>query len=103
MINQLRIYQVTPDLPDEFYERFKNHAMRIMAGYNFTIISIRWSEADDKLEFVYLLEWSNEATMQKQWAAFMADEEWGQIKQRTLETVGEMVLSRKERTLHLVK
>ncbi|WP_309435330.1 hypothetical protein [Chryseobacterium sp.] len=37
----------------------------------------------EKTEFVYLLEWKDEAAMKTACEGFMADKEWKEIKART--------------------
>lgn len=66
--------------------------MRIMKSYGFTIKAMWYSETDGKTEFVYILEWPDIAMLQKQWAAFMEDDEWEEIKRKSREEHGEMVL-----------
>lgn len=94
MIHQLRIYRINPDLKTEFDERFRKHASRIMKSYGFAIVSMWYSDFEGNTEFVYILRWADEATMRKQWAAFMADTEWKNIKQKSREDYGEMVLAK---------
>lgn len=94
MIHQLRIYEINPALKDAFNERFHKHASRIMKSYEFTIVAMWYSELADKTEFVYILQWRDEATLQQQWSAFMADTEWEEIKRISRETYGEMVIAK---------
>jgi hypothetical protein len=53
-----------------------------------------YSEFENNTEFVYILEWSDEATLRTGWTAFMADTEWEDIKKRSREAYGEMVLAK---------
>lgn len=94
MIRQLRIYQINPGLKLAFDERFRKHAIRIMKSYGFTIVAMWYSELANKTEFIYILQWPNEATMDKQWKAFMADAEWEDIKRESRAAHGEMVLAK---------
>jgi hypothetical protein len=104
MIEQLRIYSIDPNLQKEFDYRFKQHALRIMKSYGFKVQSMWYSAVPGGLEFIYILEWPDEATMQKQWELFMADEEWTKIKQESREKYGEMVLGKlKDQVLATVK
>ena len=48
---------------------------------------------------VYLLEWPDEATKTRQWAAFMADAEWSEIKRVTSAEHGVMVGEIEDRVL----
>ena len=81
-VQQLRIYEVPTENIGPFHERFRDDAMRIMARYDFHILGIWQSAFEGKTEFVYLLTWSDEEIMKKQWDAFLADEEWKAIKKK---------------------
>jgi hypothetical protein len=94
MIHQLRIYRISPDLKGEFDARFRDHASRIMKLHNFKIVGMWYSEHDGNTEFIYILQWPDETTMREQWAAFMADAEWEDIKKQSREAYGEMVLAK---------
>jgi hypothetical protein len=99
VIRQLRIYEIFDENKDAFHERFRDHAARIMATYEFRILSGWESSSDGRREFVYLLEWPDETTMKDRWAAFMADEEWAQIKRETSARHGQMVGAIQDRVL----
>jgi hypothetical protein len=101
VIHQLRIYEIFDSNNTAFHERFRDHAMRIMARYGFKIVAIWESQHDNRTEFVYLLEWSDTETMKEQWAAFMADQEWAEIKKVTAEAQGSFVGDIEDRTLEL--
>ena len=99
VIHQLRIYEIFDNNSQAFHDRFRDHAARIMAKYDFNIVAMWESRHDGKLEFVYLLEWPDEATMKSRWAAFMADEEWAEIKRQTGKVHGTLVGGIQDRTL----
>src|SRR5688500_9769370 len=98
-IQQLRIYEIFDSNKQAFHERFRDHAARIMARYDFRIVAMWESRFENRTEFVYLLEWPNEATMKDRWARFMADEEWAAIKKRTGAEHGRLVGAIEDRTL----
>ena len=50
---------------------------------------------------MYLLEWPDEQTMKDRWAAFMADQEWSDIKAESSRIHGQFVGGIEERTLFL--
>lgn len=100
-VHQLRIYQIFDDTRAQFHARFRDHAMRIMRRHDFDIVAMWESRGADRLEFVYLLEWPDEATMRDRWAKFMADEEWIRIKRET-RAQGPMVGDIQDRPLHVV-
>jgi hypothetical protein len=97
-IHQLRIYEIFDDTKGAFHERFRDHAARIMARHGFRILAMWETRHQDRTEFVYLLEWPDLATKETQWAAFMADQEWSDIKAST-RALGPMVGEIEDRTL----
>ncbi len=102
-VHQLRIYEIFESNKTAFHERFRDHAARIMAKYEFKIVSMWESKFADRTEFVYLLEWPDERTMKSRWAAFMADEEWKRIKKETGAKHGQFVGDIEDRTLRLTE
>ncbi len=101
-IHQLRIYEINPENRDVFHIRFRDEAHRIMKKYDFKIVSIWESESEEKLEYVYLLEWANENTMQTAWSEFMKDQEWKDIKKKTSAKYGSFVNNIQDKALKLM-
>ena len=99
MINQLRIYEIFDENKAAFHDRFRDHAARIMRRYGFRIVAMWEARGDGKTEFVYLLEWPDEPAKDAAWAAFMADEEWAEIKQVTAAEHGSLVGDIEDRVL----
>jgi hypothetical protein len=100
MIQQLRIYEIFEKNKAHFHTRFRDHAARIMqTRYGFRIVAMWETRSGDRTEFVYLLEWPDEATKTRQWAAFMADAEWTEIKRVTHAEHGLMVGAIEDRVL----
>lgn len=99
MIHQLRIYEIFEHNKQAFHRRFHDHAARIMHTYGFKIVAMWEAKTDQRMEFVYLLQWPDEATMREAWAQFRADEEWQQIKQVTSAEHGDLVGAIEERVL----
>lgn len=102
-IHQLRIYQIPKSNQEVFHKRFKDHALRIMKKYNFHVVAIWESSYEDKLEFVYLIEWNDKETMTAAWEKFMADQEWKDIKAQTSKIHGTFVENIEDRTLTLTE
>lgn len=102
MIRQLRIYEIFEETRAAFHERFRDHAARIMANYDFRIAAAWETITDERIEFVYLLEWPDRATMTDRWAAFMADEEWAEVKRETAARHGRFVGDIEDRVLEPV-
>src|ERR1044071_9462148 len=88
VIHQLRIYEIFDSNKKAFHDRFRDHAMRIMAKYDFEIIATWESKKDNRTEFVYLLEWPDRETMTDRWEKFLRDQEWIKIKKETGEMYG---------------
>ena len=101
VIHQLRIYEIFDSNKKAFHDRFRDHAMRIMAKYNFKIVATWESKKDNRTEFVYLLEWPDEETMNDRWEKFLRDPEWIKIKKETGEINGPLVGEIQARTLYL--
>ena len=98
-VQQLRIYEIFDGNKVAFHSRFRDHAQRIMKRYGFTIVTMWESRHGDRIEFVYLLDWPDEATMKQRWAQFLADEEWSQIKKEWAAVHGRAVGEIQDRTL----
>src|SRR6266480_6773622 len=101
LIHQLRIYEIFDANKEAFHDRFRDHAMRIMAKYDFKIVATWESKKDSRTEFVYLLEWPDKETMADRWEKFLSDEEWIKIKKETAEMYGPLVGEIQDRTLYL--
>jgi hypothetical protein len=101
VIHQLRIYEISDSNKKAFHDRFRDHAMRIMAKYAFKIVATWESKKHNRTEFVYLLEWPDKETMTDRWEKFLRDEEWIKIKKETAELYGPLVGEIQDRTLYL--
>ena len=103
MIQQLRIYEIFENNKAAFHARFRDHAARIMRSrYGFRIVAMWETKFSGRTEFVYVLEWPDEATMTAAWKAFMADPEWSEIKRVTSAEHGVMVGEIEDRVLRPV-
>jgi hypothetical protein len=100
-VHQLRIYEIFEGNRQAFHDRFRDHAVRIMAKYDFRILAMWESRTDDRTEFVYLLEWPDRETMKDRWARFMADAEWAGIKKKTAAAHGALVGKIEDRVLEM--
>ena len=98
-IYQLRVYEIFEHNKEPFLVRFRDHAARIMRKHQFNIVRMWETEINGRQEFVYLLEWENETELKKQWAEFMADKEWQEIRERTTVLHGNMVGRIEDRVL----
>jgi len=100
-VHQLRIYEIFDSNKQAFHDRFRDHAMRIMKKYDFDIVAMWETKNGARTEFVYLLEWPDEATMKDRWSKFMADQEWSAIKKETAARYGDLVGGIQDRTLRM--
>ncbi len=91
MIHELRIYEIFDTSKDAFHARFRDHAARLMGEHGFKIIGMWQSRSDDRLEFVYLLVWPDDATRQAAWERFLSNPEWQRIKRETAAESGALV------------
>ena len=104
MIQQLRIYEIFEHNKAAFHARFRDHAARIMrTKYDFKIVATWETRFGERTEFVYILEWPDEATKTAAWAAFMKDEEWAQIKRVTSAEHGTLVGGIEDKLLTLTE
>ena len=101
VIHQLRLYEIFDSNKKAFHDRFRDHAMRIMAKYDFKIVATWESKKDNRTEFVYLLEWPDRETMTDRWEKFLRDQEWIKIKKETGEMYGPLVGEIQDRILYL--
>jgi len=100
MIQQLRIYEIFEHNKAAFHARFRDHAARIMrTRYGFRFVAMWESSFGERTEFIYVLEWPDEAAKRAGWAAFMADAEWIEIKRVTHAEHGFMVGQIEDRLL----
>jgi hypothetical protein len=100
MIHQLRICEIFDTNKAAFHVRFRDHATRIMRKYDFRIVAMWESRHAGRSEFVYILEWLDEAAKTAAWSGFMADEEWAAIKRETAAKHGTLVGTVDDRILH---
>lgn len=70
-----------------------------MKSYGFNILATWETRYENRTEFVYLLSWPDERTMNEAWSKFRSDEEWKNIKQTTSSKHGELVGVIEDRTL----
>ena len=101
MIHQLRIYEIYQHNKAAFHARFRDHAARIMRRYGFHILAMWEARHEGKVEFVYLLEWPDEAAKTAAWTAFMADAEWAEIKRTTAAEHGSLVAKNEDWLMQL--
>jgi hypothetical protein len=100
MIQQLRIYEIFERNKAAFHARFRDHAAPIMRKYGFHILGMWEAKGAERTEFIYILEWLDEAAKKAAWDAFMRDAEWAEIKRVTAAEHGSLVGAIEDRVLH---
>ncbi|MBV9114345.1 MAG: NIPSNAP family protein [Hyphomicrobiales bacterium] len=100
MIQQLRIYEIFERNKAAFHARFRDHAAPIMRKYGFRILAMWEAKGKERTEFVYILEWPDEAAKKAAWDAFMRDGEWAEIKRVTAAEHGSLVGAIEDRVLN---
>lgn len=100
-VYQLRIYEIFDTNKVAFHQRFRDHAMRIMARHGFDILSLWEAKTEQRTEFVYLIRWADAEAMRKGWANLMADQEWSAIKEKSAAEHGVMVGTIQEKVMTL--
>jgi hypothetical protein len=100
MIQQLRIYEIFERNKAAFHARFRDHAAPIMRKYGFRILGMWEAKGAERTEFIYILEWLDEAAKKAAWDAFMRDAEWAEIKRVTAAEHGSLVGAIEDRVLH---
>ncbi|WP_420232194.1 NIPSNAP family protein [Pseudomonas sp. ABY48] len=100
-VYQLRIYEIFENYKVAFHERFRDHAMRIMARHGFGIIALWEAKTDQRTEFVYLIRWPNADRMRQGWVNLMADQEWSAIKEKSAAEHGAVVGQIQEKVMTL--
>ena len=100
MIQQLRIYEIFERNKAAFHARFRDHAAPIMRKYGFRILGMWEANGAERTEFIYILEWPDEAAKKAAWDAFMRDAEWAEIKRVTAAEHGSLVGAIEDRVLH---
>lgn len=101
MLHQLRIYEIFERNKGAFHARFRDHAAPIMRLHGFQIVAMWEAKRENRTEFVYILRWPDEPTRISAWAAFMADQEWADIKRATAAEHGKLVGGIEDRVLVL--
>jgi hypothetical protein len=101
MLHQPRIHEIFEANKAEFHARFRDHAARIMRRHGFQIAAMWETRTERRTEFVYLLQWPDKQTKESSWAAFMADQEWADIKRATRNPHGSLVGEIEDRLLEL--
>ena len=99
VIRQLRIYEIFERNKAAFHDRFRDHALRIMARHGFHVLSTWETAHAGRTEFAYILEWPDVETKERAWRAFLADEEWREIKRQTAAAHGDLVGEIEDRVL----
>jgi hypothetical protein len=83
MLYELRIYQVVPGRMQAILDRFRDGTINIFAKHDMKVTNF-WLDADDmKDRLYYVLEHPDAASRERNFQAFLEDQEWLDLKART--------------------
>jgi len=83
MLYELRIYQVVPGRMQAILDRFRDDTIKIFAKHNMKVSSF-WVDADEtKNRLYYVLEHPDAVSRERNFKAFLEDQEWLDVKKRT--------------------
>jgi NIPSNAP len=75
-IFELRTYHAAPGKFDALVSRFRDHVDAIFKKHNMNAIGYWISQDNTENILIYILEHQSKADAEKNWAAFLADDEW---------------------------
>jgi hypothetical protein len=87
---ELRMYTVDPARVgteqfnggiDELHQRFREKEVEIFRNHGAEIIAV-WQSLDNPLTLVWMLAYRDRAHREEVWAAFAADPEWAELRQK---------------------
>lgn len=83
MLYELRIYQVVPGRMQAILNRFRDDTIRIFAKHEMKVTNF-WVDADETRDrLYYVLEHRDAASRERNFQAFLEDQEWLELKERT--------------------
>ena len=84
MIYELRIYEAAPGKLAALNARFRDHTLRIFERHGMGVVGF-WTYAhggwSDQL--VYLMKFDDMQDRDRKWVAFVADEEWQRVREKS--------------------
>ncbi|KRF13374.1 NIPSNAP family protein [Paenibacillus sp. Soil787] len=83
MLYELRIYQVVPGRMQAILDRFRDNTIRIFAKHDMKVTNF-WVDVDEtKDRLYYVLEHQDMDSRERNFQAFLEDQEWLELKERT--------------------
>ena len=82
-IYEMRTYWAEPGKLDAVNARFRDHTTKLFEKHGFTNVGY-WTPMDNPEEkLIYIVSFPSLEAQKKAWAAFLADDEWKQVKAKT--------------------
>jgi heme-degrading monooxygenase HmoA len=81
MVYELRTYRIPEGRMSDILNRFEHITLNLFERHGIEVVGF-WTRADAN-ELVYICKFESEAAMETAWAAFRADPEWLQARERT--------------------
>lgn len=82
MLYELRTYFIYPGRMEAIHRRFSEHTLKLFVKHGMRTVDF-WENADGDNVIYYVLEHEDRETREKNWAAFMADPQWQEVKRRS--------------------
>ena len=81
MVYELRIYRIPEGRMPDILNRFEHITLNLFERHGIEVVGF-WTRTDAD-ELVYICKFESESAMETAWAAFRADPEWLQARERT--------------------
>ncbi|MPV35563.1 NIPSNAP family protein [Georgenia subflava] len=81
MEHELRTYVAAPGRMDDLLARFREHTIGLFERHGIRSVAY-WTDRDRPDRLVYLV--AHEGDPEQSWAAFRADPEWQEVRERSL-------------------
>ncbi|WP_042161071.1 NIPSNAP family protein [Paenibacillus gorillae] len=83
MLYELRTYYIIPGRMQAMLNRFRDHTITIFAKHGMKVTNF-WIDADESNNrLYYVLEHQDEAARERNFQAFLEDQEWLDLRHRT--------------------
>lgn len=83
MIYELRVYEVVPGRMPALHARFRDHTLRLFEKHGIRPVGFWEAVIGTRDVLHYLLAWDDLAHRERAWSAFVTDQEWLEIRDRS--------------------
>jgi hypothetical protein len=80
---EMRTYYSPPGRLDDLHARFRNHTMKLFEKHGMQNIGYWVPQENPDNKLIYVLAYPNREAREKSWKAFMADDEWQEVRKKT--------------------